>query len=32
VPTLSEIVAQITPENRYDEIKTGSQRGKEQVE
>jgi antitoxin MazE len=29
VPTLRELVAQITPENRYEEIRTGPERGKE---
>ena len=32
VPTLKELVAQITPENRYGETKTGVARGKEVVE
>ncbi len=32
VPTLKELVAQITPENRYEEISTGPERGKEIVE
>ena len=32
VPTLHELVAQITPENRYGEIPTGRERGKEKVE
>ena len=32
VPTLRELVAQITPENRYEEIQTGPERGKENVE
>jgi antitoxin MazE len=32
IPTLRELVAQITPENRYDEIPTGPERGKESVE
>jgi antitoxin MazE len=31
-PTLKELVAQITPENRYDEIATGAERGRESVE
>jgi antitoxin MazE len=31
-PTLKELVAQITPENRYDEIPTGPDRGRESVE
>ena len=32
VPTLAELVAQITPENRYEEISTGPDIGKETVE
>jgi len=32
IPTLAQLVAQITPENRYDEISTGSEVGKEIVE
>jgi len=32
VPTLKELVAQIRPENRYDEIPAGTERGKESVE
>ena len=32
VPTLKELVAQITPENRYPEVKTGPSRGKENVD
>lgn len=32
VPTLQELVAQITPENRYAEVKTGRSRGKEKVD
>lgn len=32
VPTLQKLVAQITPENRYPEIPTGPERGKETVE
>jgi antitoxin MazE len=32
VPTLRQLVAQITPENRYGEISTGAERGKEIVE
>lgn len=32
VPTLSQLVAQITPENRYPEIATGTETGKETVE
>jgi antitoxin MazE len=31
-PSLSELVAQITPENRYGETSTGKERGKEAVE
>jgi antitoxin MazE len=31
-PTLKELVAKITPENRYDEIATGPEREKEGVE
>jgi antitoxin MazE len=32
VPTLRELVDQITPENRYDEIRTGPERGKESID
>ncbi len=32
VPTLKELVSQITPENRYEEISAGSERGREIVE
>jgi antitoxin MazE len=32
IPTLKELVAQINPENRYEEIPTGPERGKEIVE
>ena len=32
VPTLEELVAQITPQNRYKEIAVGPSRGKEAVE
>jgi antitoxin MazE len=32
VPTLRELVAQITTENRYDEIEPGPERGKEHIE
>jgi antitoxin MazE len=32
VPSLKELVAQITPENRYAEIPSGPERGKERVE
>jgi antitoxin MazE len=31
-PSLPELVAQITPENRYGETSTGKERGKETVE
>lgn len=31
IPTLQELVAQITPENRYDESSTGRERAKEGV-
>lgn len=31
-PTLEELVAQITPENRYEETKWGRERGKEILE
>jgi antitoxin MazE len=31
-PTLKELVAQITPENRYGEVTTGQARGKEIIE
>ena len=31
-PTLQELVEQITPDNRYDEIPAGRERGKERVE
>jgi antitoxin component of MazEF toxin-antitoxin module len=31
IPTLKELVAQITPENRYAEIPTGTAKGKESV-
>ena len=31
-PTLEELVAQITPENRYGETKWGPPRGKEKVD
>jgi len=31
-PTLAQLVAQITPENRYSEISTGAEMGKEIVE
>lgn len=32
VPTLRQLVAQITPENRYQEISTGGEIGKEIIE
>ena len=32
IPTLKELIAQITPQNRYEEISTGPERGKEIVE
>jgi antitoxin MazE len=32
IPTLKELVAQITAENRYEETATGAERGKEGVE
>jgi antitoxin MazE len=32
VPSLKELVAQITPENRYGELSVGPPRGKEDVE
>ena len=32
LPTLQELVAQITTENRYDEMVSGPERGKEGVE
>ena len=32
VPTLAQLVSQITPENRYPEIPTGAETGKEVVE
>jgi antitoxin MazE len=32
IPTLAKLVEQITPENRYDEIATGAEVGKEAVE
>ncbi len=32
VPTLAQLVSQITPENRYSEISTGPEVGKESVE
>ena len=32
IPTLAQLVSQITPENRYSEISTGREIGKEAVE
>jgi len=32
IPTLASLVSRITPENRYEEIETGPQLGKESVE
>ena len=32
IPTLAQLVSQITPENRYDELSTGAEIGKEVVE
>jgi antitoxin MazE len=32
VPTLQELVAQITPKTRYPEVKTGVARGKEKID
>ncbi len=32
IPKLHELVAQITTDNRYDEVLTGKERGKERVE
>lgn len=32
IPTLTQLVAKITPENRYGEISTGAEVGKERVE
>ncbi len=32
IPSLKELVAQITPENRYEEISIGPERGREIVE
>ena len=31
-PTLAELVSRITPENRYAEVPTGRERGKEVIE
>lgn len=32
IPTLTQLVTQITPQNRYDEISTGADVGKEALE
>jgi antitoxin MazE len=32
IPTLAQLVAKITPENRYDEVSAGKEVGKEVVE
>jgi antitoxin MazE len=32
IPTLAQLVSQISPENRYPEISTGPEVGKERVE
>jgi antitoxin component of MazEF toxin-antitoxin module len=32
IPTLAQLVSQITPENRYSEISTGAEVGKEVIE
>ena len=32
IPTLAELVAQITPENRYEEVSLGREIGKEAIE
>ena len=32
IPSLKQLVAQITPENRYEEISIGPERGKEIIE
>lgn len=32
IPTLTQLVSQITPENRYEEVFTGSAVGRETVE
>jgi len=32
IPTLAELVAQITPENRYAEVSVGAEIGREAVE
>jgi antitoxin MazE len=32
IPTLAQLVAQITPENRYEEISLGTEIGREAVE
>ncbi|MGD0509112.1 MAG: AbrB/MazE/SpoVT family DNA-binding domain-containing protein [Terriglobales bacterium] len=32
IPTLAQLVSQITPDSRYNEISTGPEAGKERVE
>lgn len=32
IPTLTQLVSQITPDNRYSEISTGPELGRERVE
>ena len=32
IPSLQELVAQITPENRYAEVATGPEKGREKIE
>ena len=32
IPTLAQLVSQITPENRYSEISTGAEVGKEVID
>ncbi len=32
VPSLAKLVAEITPENRYQEISSGAETGKEKIE
>ena len=32
IPTLAQLVSQITPDNRYSEISTGPEVGKERIE
>jgi antitoxin MazE len=32
VPALKQLVAQITPENRYEEVSWGEERGRERIE